>query len=389
MNVLRFQLFPDAKIWANVGVGDRSTDDISQTLKDMDNLVTQTVNFQKLNLEEYEYEIYVVERPLFNQATLFIDIILQHKQHKRVFEYIRPSGPYWEGLQEHYKDKDYLNNITKEETYNPKVILEGGQEQTVYSLPLYGHHHPNRIKFNLTGGACPSRGGDRSDYPWGNSGAGWPNNYEEITPLCDGFLIDVKLWSNLDVKSWTNISLGLGNAALPNAGWVVDKHQINFRVEANVFGKFTDPYLLDNHKENPHQLILTKDGQEVPIETEKLTLETVVIPILFIREPLFLDFIAVPEAPVYLKNTRSLTDYCPAECPCKQKSPCKQTLLPSHQCTINEPVEAPCAVKTVRPITDEKPITEVSKPVTPGNGEALKMTYEIAKKLIGLALVLV
>jgi hypothetical protein len=37
-----------------------------------------------------------------------------------------------------------------------------------------------------------------ADYPKTFSGAGWPINYEEVTPLCDALLVDIKFTANLD-----------------------------------------------------------------------------------------------------------------------------------------------------------------------------------------------
>ena len=55
------------------------------------------------------------------------------------------------------------------------------------------------------------RGGDWARYPWGNSGSGFTTTYEEVTPMCDGFLIDIKMWTNLH-ESWNDVHLFLGNA---------------------------------------------------------------------------------------------------------------------------------------------------------------------------------
>ena len=124
----------------------------------------------------------------------------------------------------------------------------------MYGLATYGHHHMNRIKYRLTGGGCPNKGGDVSGYPWGDAGSGWPTNYEEITPLCDGFLIDIKTWVNLD-KPWSEDDMFLGNAG----NTYRDQTQVLFQAHANFYGKFTDPY--NEGKKNPHELDMTEDHE--------------------------------------------------------------------------------------------------------------------------------
>ena len=111
-----------------------------------------------------------------------------------------------------------------------------------------------RVKYNLTGGGCPNKGGDIADYPWGNPGSAWPTNYEEITPLCDGFLIDIKAWANLD-KPWNEDDMFLGNA-----GNTYGKQtQVMYQAHANHYGVFTDPYNVG--KTNPYELDFTEDHQ--------------------------------------------------------------------------------------------------------------------------------
>ena len=89
-------------------------------------------------------------------------------------------------------------------------------------------------------------------YPWGDAGSGFPTNYEEITPLCDGFVIDIKTWANMD-KSWNNERMFLGNAGHP----YINQTTVMYQAHANYYGKFTDPYNVKNNITNPHELDFT------------------------------------------------------------------------------------------------------------------------------------
>ena len=109
-----------------------------------------------------------------------------------------------------------------------------------------------RIASGLTGGGCPNKGGDVSGYPWGDAGSGWPTNYEEITPLCDGFVIDIKTWVNLD-RPWTDDGIFLGNAGHEFG----EQTKVLYQAHANFYGRFTDPW--NAGKINPYTLDLTED----------------------------------------------------------------------------------------------------------------------------------
>ena len=107
-----------------------------------------------------------------------------------------------------------------------------------------------RIKFRLGGGGCPTKGGDVSGYPWGDTGSGFPTNYEEITPLCDGFLLDLKAWTNLG-GDWDKDELFLGNAGYEG------ETEVMYQAQANLYGVYTDPY--NSGMTNPYQLDFTAD----------------------------------------------------------------------------------------------------------------------------------
>ena len=367
-------MFRDGKLWANVG------DDQIHDFQELVDKVTQKVDFQAVDFSKYNYEVYLYERPFFNVPYLFIAIVLEHKNKTSVFEYVRKDGAYWEGLKRHYKGSKNLNSINGDEIYNPpmEVVMEGDTvEKIAYPTPLYGHHHPNRSSFQMTGGACPCKGGDWAGYPWGDAGAGWPTNYQEVTPLCDAFVIDVKLWTNLFVETWDDPKLTKGNAGFQGA------KRIEYKVDANVYGRYTDPYLVKNKKENPQVINLTPDGQIVRNAAEKH--RPVVIPIEYATESYPIDFYAAPQ--VGLSKSTSLLDYCPKNC---EKKP--ESGKPVCSLENAKPVQNPNPKPCLNPNPNPNPIgtTGAVQPAgSQSSQDALKMTYDIAKKVIGLALVLV
>ena len=151
----------------------------------------------------------------------------------------------------------------------------------------------------MRGGACPCKGGDFSHYPWGNAAGGWPTNYEEITPLCDAFLIDMKFWANLWVDTWNDPYLEAGPP---------EKELVEYTVFANSYGKFTDPYLVGAGKKNLQELILTKNGNIMETPTN----QTKVLPIRFERPSSMNDFVELPD--LEYRATSRLMQHCPLQC---------------------------------------------------------------------------
>ena len=125
----------------------------------------------------------------------------------------------------------------------------------IYGMAIFGHNHPTRQLHGLTGGVCPTKGGDCSTYPWGNSGAGWPTDYEEITPICDGIVLDIKLWADLE-KSWESETIGLGNSGYGT-------QEVEYSAHANRYGEFQDPWLVAQGIKNPQEVDVTEDGNIV------------------------------------------------------------------------------------------------------------------------------
>ena len=118
-------------------------------------------------------------------------------------------------------------------------------------LPVYGVHHPNRAAFG-GGGACPLKGGDWSNYPKTTGAAGWPTNYEEVTPLCDGVLVDIKFYANLDGQDWDHPTKYLANAGH-------GQQEVTYTLEPGEYGVYSDPYLTEKGETNPHAMDL--DGE--------------------------------------------------------------------------------------------------------------------------------
>jgi len=219
-NVIRLQPFPDARAWVNVGDskhGDWRAIDVSRT----------------------KAEYYLYERPFFNVPYMFLTAVFDDR-HNGDFRYVRPHGAYYEQL------GTAGRKLKTKVTMTPRFHLEGGGTHRVAGTRLYGVHHPNRpADFGASGGgACPMKGGDWADYPATRGGAGWPTQYEEVTPVCDGVLIDIKFFANLDGAAWNSESKYLANAG-------VGQRRVTYNVKPGFYGRFTDPYLTDRGVKNP------------------------------------------------------------------------------------------------------------------------------------------
>ena len=225
--VLRVDLFPDARAWINVGGEDENS-----------------VDWQSVDISKTNAEFYLIERPFFNEPYLFITAVFDN-QDNRDFQYVRPVGDYYEHV------KKTGQEVKTEVTYEPRFHLENGTTAAAKGLPVYGVHHPNRAAFG-GGGACPLKGGDWSNYPKTTGAAGWPTNYEEVTPLCDGVLVDIKFYANLDGQSWENPTKYLANAGH-------GQEEVTYTLEPGEYGVYTDPYLTEKGEENPHAMDL--DGE--------------------------------------------------------------------------------------------------------------------------------
>lgn len=219
-NVLRLKHFPDARSWVNVGTGTNA-------------------HWKAVDLSKTKAEYYLIERPFFNVKYLFVTAVFDNPGNGD-FRYVRPDGTYYDSLVARGK------KVKTTVTLRPRFALEKGGQRRVTGTQLYGVHHPNRpAEFGASGGgACPLRGGDWDDYPNTTGGAGWPTQYEEVTPVCDGVLIDIKFWANLDGATWNDETKNLANAG---AG----TKTVTYNVKPGFYGKFVDPYHTSRGVENP------------------------------------------------------------------------------------------------------------------------------------------
>ncbi|MCY3853332.1 MAG: hypothetical protein OXG03_07175 [Gammaproteobacteria bacterium] len=222
--VLRINLFPDARAWINVGGEDENS-----------------VDWQAVDVSKTNAEFYLIERPFFNEPYLFITAVFDNPDNPD-FRYVRPDGEYYKHVKESGQE------VKTEITYEPRFHLENGTTAAAKGLPVYGVHHPNRAAFG-GGGACPLKGGDWSNYPKTTGAAGWPTNYEEVTPLCDGVLVDIKFYANLDGQGWDSPTKYLANAGH-------GQEEVTYTLEPGEYGIYTDPYLTGKGEENPHAVDL-------------------------------------------------------------------------------------------------------------------------------------
>lgn len=222
--VLRVNLFPDARAWINVGGEDENS-----------------VDWQAVDVSKTNAEFYLIERPFFNEPYLFITAVFDNPDNPD-FRYVRPDGEYYEHVKESGQE------VKTEVTYEPRFHLEDGTTAAAKGLPVYGVHHPNRAAFG-GGGACPLKGGDWSNYPKTTGAAGWPTNYEEVTPLCDGVLVDIKFYANLDGQGWDDPAKYLANAGH-------GQQEVTYKLEPGEYGVYTDPYLTEKGEKNPHAIDL-------------------------------------------------------------------------------------------------------------------------------------
>ncbi|WP_334108924.1 hypothetical protein [Methylobacillus sp.] len=247
--VLRLQHLPDAASWINTG----------QKNQDQYHPQWASVDSNKTNSEYY-----IVERTFFNHPFLFVLAVFDN-QDNQDFRYIRPDGPYYEAI----KSKLNASAIKTEVTAHPRFWLKDGSLHEAIGLPVFGVHHPDRAAYG-GGGACPFKGGDYGRYPEVSAGSGWPTQYEEITPLCDAVLIDIKFYSNLDGRDWTDPAKYLANAGKGTK-------TITYKMKPGKYGEFTDPY-------NKKRGATNVESKEVP-STLTLTYPSVSKPVSYVQPP--------------------------------------------------------------------------------------------------------
>lgn len=220
-NVLRLNHFPDARSWVNVGV--EGEDGLH-------------VDWQPVDTRRTAAEYYLVERPFFNTPYLFVTAVFDNVDNED-FRYVRPDGPYFRSL------GDGADALKTDVTPAPRFATETVGVKEAVGLPVYGVHHPDRSAFG-GGGACPLKGGDWGRYPDPAGGSGWPTQYEEVTPLCDAVLVDIKFYSNLDGRDWNDPGKYLANAA-------TGSKTVTYKLQPGRYGDFRDPYNTARGATNP------------------------------------------------------------------------------------------------------------------------------------------
>jgi hypothetical protein len=113
-----------------------------------------------------------------------------------------------------------------------------------------------------------------------SGGSGWPTNYEEVTPLCDSVLIDIKFFANLDGRDWNDPSKYLANAG-------VGTKEVTYKIQPDTYGEFVDPYNTERGVKNeqsqnvPNELTLIYDGVAEPVSyiaNPNLDLSAIMVP---------------------------------------------------------------------------------------------------------------
>jgi len=243
--VLRLNKMEDGRSWVNV------------TEKNGDKL---NVKWEAIDENKTNAEYYLVERPFFNKPYLFVTAVYNNKDNTDQ-SYVRPQGAYYDSI----KDKGY--NLKTKVTAQPRFHLEKGGEAKAVGLPIYGVHHPNRAVYG-GGGACPLKGGDWGRYPETTGGSGWPTQYEEVTPLCDSVLVDIKFFSNLDGRDWNDPTKYLANAG-------VGTKEVTYKIQPGTYGEFTDPYNTDRGVKNEQsQYVPNEVTLSFPTVSEPVSYET-------------------------------------------------------------------------------------------------------------------
>lgn len=250
LNVLRLDHFPDARSWVN-------------TSEDRD-----VIDYEQIDTKRNAVEYYLVERPFFNEEYLFIIAVFDDTaKFGRNFSYIRPDGPYYDHLMEREingEELPFFNTKIRKVLPQFRILEEQGdgslKRKRGRSTPtnLYGVHHPGGM--TIANGACPAVGGDFGASYYGGS---WPNTYQEISPLCDAVMVDIKFWANLDGAAWNTKGKYLANATIDGAQNSGDQDNDGNPLTRGhtdvpgVYGAFADPYLVNNGVENLEQFTAT------------------------------------------------------------------------------------------------------------------------------------
>jgi len=263
-SVIRLNLLQDANIWIQVGMGDLSRDVFDQT--DIDNKTMDIdVAFRILDTSKVRHEIYLVERAFMNVPYVHVIVVMDNKKNKD-FRYTRPDGLYWEKL----KERGLAEGLKTTMTFDPNVPVINSNGDTVMRTmrytPVGGLNHLDDQVYG--GNWCPQKGGDYGYWPENPSGSGFPNQYEEATPICDAVVVDIKMYANLYKHNWASPTFQLQNAG------TAENPQV-YIGEGNQYGDFTDDYHIKNGIMNPHKLYFTSENnpKKRPLQAIKVQFE--------------------------------------------------------------------------------------------------------------------
>ena len=121
-SVVRLTLFPDAKIWINIGGGNVARDIFNQTDIDEGNM-DMDVRYRPLDTSKSDVEIYLFVRRSWNMPYLGIGVVISNKENKHM-SYVRPDGVYWDTLKKNVKE-----GLKKTVAFDPVVpIIDDGLE---------------------------------------------------------------------------------------------------------------------------------------------------------------------------------------------------------------------------------------------------------------------
>ena len=246
-NVVRLHTFPDARAWINIGQ--------KFTIEKARKGETGSINYVAVDPTRTFSEYYpLVERPFFNVKYYFVVAVFDDVLGtKSTHSYMRPDGAYWESLvRRGFKERDFNTEVKVSEFYyttNTKVTMHNGAFEEIVveeaakssGFPLYGGYALNRAAFSGGGGACPNRGGDWANYPLPDGGAGWPTQFQEVTPMCDAVALDMKLFANLHNNPANDATVGL-----PSSGRGFDP--VEYKLLSYPIGKYDTEYDIGGSK---------------------------------------------------------------------------------------------------------------------------------------------
>ena len=125
--IIRFNQFPGATAWANIGQGNPETDERPTKLKEMMERV-QTVNYTAIDQKNVDIEIYLAERGYSNSSVTYLQFIVVMKDNKdpEAYTYLRPNGYYYDVL---VKFNETAKDINREPVYDFSISIKGEKER--------------------------------------------------------------------------------------------------------------------------------------------------------------------------------------------------------------------------------------------------------------------